>query len=76
MKNLFHWFKINSITAYPGKFQFMILGKKNHFEYNRKVESKESDKVQILGITITKGLNFISLIENLRCTTQYKLHAL
>ena len=29
MKILLTWFRINSLQANPGKFQFMILGKKN-----------------------------------------------
>ena len=37
---------------------------------------KESDKVELLGITIDKALNFKKHIENLCCTAQYKLHAL
>ena len=28
MKDLLYWFKINSLKVKPGKFQFMILGKK------------------------------------------------
>ena len=28
MKILLKWFRINSLQAYPRKFQFMILGKK------------------------------------------------
>ena len=28
MRNLLYWFKINLLKANPGKFQFMILGKK------------------------------------------------
>ena len=28
MKGLLKWFRINSLQANPGKFQFMILGKK------------------------------------------------
>ena len=27
MRNLFYWFKINSLKSNSGKFQFMILGK-------------------------------------------------
>ena len=79
MKNLLHWFKINSLKANPGKFQFMILGKKNHLKYSLKIGSitiKESDEVELLRITIDKVLNFIKHIENLCGTAQYKLHAL
>ena len=31
MKILLKWFRINSLQANPGKFQFMILGKKTKF---------------------------------------------
>ena len=61
MKNLLYWFKINSLKANPGKFQFMILGKKKHLKYSLKIGSitiKESDEVELLGITVDKALNF------------------
>ena len=57
MRNLLYWFKINSLKANPGKFQFMILGKKNRLKYSLKIGSitvKEPDKVELLGITIDK----------------------
>ena len=55
MRNLLYWFKINSLKANPGKFQFMILGKKKRLKYSLKIGSitiKESDEVDLLGITI------------------------
>ena len=79
MKNLLYCFKINSLKANPGKFQFMILGKKNRLKYSLKIGSitiKESDGVELLGIIIDKALNFKKQIENLRRLAQYKLHAL
>ena len=39
----------------------MILGKKKHLKYSLKIRSitiKESDEVELLGITIDKALNF------------------
>ena len=57
----------------------MILGKKKHLKYSLKIGSitiKESDEVELEGITIDKALNFKKRIENLCRTTQYKLHAL
>ena len=39
MRNLLYWFKINSLKANPGKFHFMILGKKNCLKYSLKIES-------------------------------------
>ena len=79
MRNLLYWFKINSLKANAGKFQFVILGKKKCLKYSLKIESitaKESDKVKLRRITIDKALNFKKHIENLYCTAHYKLHAL
>ena len=79
MKNLLYWFKINSLKANLGKFQFMILGKNKRLKYCLKIRSitiKESDKVELLGITIDKVLNFKKHIENLCRNAQYKLYAL
>ena len=39
MRNLLYWFKINSLKANPGKFQFMILGKKKRLKYTLKFGS-------------------------------------
>ena len=61
MRNLLYWFKINSQKANPGKFQFMILGKKIRLKYSLKIWSitiNESNEVELLGITIDKALNF------------------
>ena len=71
MRNLLYWFKINSLKANPGKFQFMILKKRNRLKYSLKIGSitiKESDEVELLGITFDKALNFKNHIENLRRT--------
>ena len=78
MRNLFYWFKINSLKANPGKFQLMILEKKKRLKYSQRVKEsiKECDEVELLGITIDKALNFKKHIENLCRTAQYKLHAL
>ena len=79
MRNLLCWFKINSLKANPANFQFMILGKKKRLKYSLKIGStsiKESDKAELLGITVDKALNFKKHINNLCRTAQYKLHAL
>ena len=79
MRNLLYWFKINSLKANPGKFQFMILGKMNCLKYSLKIgfiTVKESDEVELLGISIDKDLHFKKYIENLYRTAQYKLHSL
>ena len=60
MRNLLYLFKINSVMANPGKFQLLILGKKSRLKYSLKTESitiKESNEVELLGITINKVLN-------------------
>ena len=57
----------------------MILGKKKRLKYSLKIGSiiiKESDEVELLGITIDKALNFKKHRESLCRTAQYKLHAL
>ena len=79
MSNLLYWFKINSLKANPGKFQFIIFGKNKRLKYSLKIGSitiKEADKVELLGKTFDKALNFKKRIEHLCRTTQYKLHAL
>ena len=68
MKNFLYWFKINSLKSDPGKFQFMALGQKNWFISILMVVSinmKESDEVELVGMTIGKYLNFRKhIIEN------------
>ena len=61
------WFRINSLQANPGKFQFMILGKKTKFgQINKKyTEIEESRKVVLLGITIDNLLIFNEHTDNL-----------
>ena len=54
MKILLKWFRINSLQANPGKFQFMILGK-------IQTEIEESKKVVLPGITIDNLLTFNEL---------------
>ena len=48
IRNPFYWFKINSLKANPGEFQFMILGKKHRLKYSLEIGSitiKVSNKV-------------------------------
>ena len=73
------WFRINSLKANPGKFQFMILGKKQCHKVKLTINSiviKESNSVKLLGITIDNMLNFNEHINNLCRNAGYKLHAL
>ena len=77
MRNLLYWFKITSLKENPGKFQFMILGKKNRLKYSLKFGSitmKESLEVELLETIIGRALNFKKHIENLCRTAQYKFH--
>ena len=81
MKNFLYWFKINSIKANPGKFQFMILGKKNRLKHSLKIGCitvREPDEVELLEITIDKALNFKKHIKNLFSlpSTSFMFHAL
>ena len=55
------WFKINSLKANLGKFQFMILGKKDERFFNinihiNNVQIKNSNEVTLLGIKTEKIL--------------------
>ena len=79
LKILLKWFRINYLQAYPGKFQFMILGKKKRNSVKliiNTTEVEESKKVVLLGITINNLLTFKKHIDNLCRTANYKLHAL
>ena len=85
VKNLKHnlnillkWFRINSLQANPGKFQFMILGKKKRNSTKliiNTTEVEESKKVVLLVITINNFLTFKEHIDNLCRTANYRLHA-
>ena len=79
LKILLKWFRINSLQANPGKFQFMILGKKKRNSVKliiNTTEIEESRKIVLLGITIDNLLIFNEHIDNLCRTANYKLHAL
>ena len=79
LKILLKWFRINSLQANPGKFQFMILGKRKRNSVKLIINTtkmEESRKVVILGITIDNLLIFNDHIHNLCRTANYKLHAL
>ena len=78
-KRILNWFRLNSLKANPGKFQFMILGDKSHHKHILKMNSikvETTDYILSLGITIHKKLTFKQHIENLCRKAQYKLHAL
>ena len=59
--NVMDWFKINSLKANPGKFQFMVLGANKNDCFNLNVAGKvipSSSEVKLLGITIDYELKF------------------
>ena len=73
------WFKINSLKANPGKFQFMVLGNKDEKSFNIHINSvkiKSSNEVTLLRIKIYKNLTFKKHISELCRTASYKLHTL
>ena len=57
-KKILNWFRLNSLKANPGKFQFMILGDKSHHKHILKMNSikvETTDYILSLGITIHKN---------------------
>ena len=73
------WFKINSLRANPGKFQFMGPGGNKNDCFNLNVAGKvipSSSEVKLLGITIDYDLKFKKHINELCRKASYKLHAL
>ena len=61
LRNVLDWFKIKSMKANLGKFQFMLLGVKNIVHLTINVDGKIipcSNEVKLLGITIDNELKF------------------
>ena len=78
MKNILFWSRTNSLKANAGKFQFMILNRKNRRRQRMVINSitvKESNEVVHLGITIDNKLVFKKHTDNLYRTARYKHHA-
>ena len=76
---IIEWFKINSLIANPGKFQFMVLVNKDERSFNihiNNVKIKNSNEVTLLGIKINKNLTFKKHISELCRRASYKLHTL
>ena len=79
LRNVLDWFKIDSMKANPGKFQFMLLGVKNIVHLTINANGKIiscSNEVKLLGITIDNELKFKKHIEDLCQKASYKLHVL
>ena len=73
------WFKINSLKANSGKFQFMVIGNKGERSCNihiNNVKINNSKEVTLLGIEIDKNLTFKKHISELCIRASYKLHTL
>ena len=61
MKNILKWFRLNSLKANTGKFQFMILGDKSCYEHILKINltcAQSSDNVTLLGVITDESLAF------------------
>ena len=55
LSNIMDWFKINSLKANPGKFQFVVLAANKNDCFNLNVTGKvipSSSEKKLLGITI------------------------
>ena len=79
LSNVMDWFKINSLKANPGKFQFMVLGANKNDCFNLNVAAQvipSSSEVKLLGITVDDELKFKKHINELCRKASYKLHAL
>ena len=73
-KTIKKWFRINLLKANPGKFQYMILGKKQCNKVKLIINSiviNESNAVELLGITIDNILTFNEQINNLCRNASY-----
>ena len=79
LSNVMDWFKIDSLRATPGKWQFMVLGPNKIDSLNLSVVAKvipSSSDVKLLWITIDYELKFKKHINELRRKASHKLHAL
>ena len=71
------WFKTNSLSANPSKFQAIILGtnKSVSFDING-IELNSSQTVKLLGIEIDSKLNFRSHVKSITAKASRKVSAL
>ena len=73
------WFKVNSLKANPGKFQFMVLGNKDKISFNihvNKVKIKNSNEVTLLSVKNDKNLTFKKRTSKLCRRASYEHHTL
>ena len=76
---MLNWFRMNSMKANPGKFQFIGLGAENIAPLNSNFASKiisSFSEVKLLEITIDNQLKFKKNIEDLCKKVFFKLHFL
>ena len=79
LNNVMDWFKIDSLRANTGKFQFMVLAANNNDCFNLNVAGKViplSSEVKLLGITINYDLKFKKHINELCRKASYMLPVL
>ena len=79
LSNVMDSFKINSLGANPGKFQFMVLGGNKNDCFNLHMTGKvipSSSETKLIGITIDYDLKFKKDINEFCRKASYKLHAL
>ena len=65
MKRILKWFRLNSLKANPGKFQFMILGEKTCYKHILKINLacvQSRDDITILGVMTGNNLTFKKLL--------------
>ena len=70
------WFKMNSLKANPGKFQFMVLGDKDKRSFDiyiNNIKNRNSNEVTLMGMKIDKNLTFKKHISELCCRASHKL---
>ena len=68
MKILLTWFRINSLQTNPGKFQFMILGKKNWNSVNliiNSTEIEESEKAVLLESQLSVSMLLTYIVQQI-----------
>ena len=73
MKNILFWFTTNSLKTNAGKFQFMILNRKNQRRQRMVINAitvEESNEAIFLGIGIDNKLVLKKHVENLCRTAQ------
>ena len=68
LKNVLNWFTMNSLKAYPKKFQFMVLGRSISDSYVLHIDDMEitsTDVVALLDVSVDNKLMFKNHIDEL-----------